>query len=455
MISLQCEIDQVASVEPLRIIGAVSAVRGLVVLIEDLPIPVGSLVSIHASNGVRRGEVVGFEHGKTIAMLYGQIAGVRQGDRVIGEHCSPTVSIGDGWRGRVINALGEPIDGGPNLFGGRPVALDPDPAGAMSRERISTALATGVRSIDSLLSIGRGQRVGVFAGPGLGKSTLLGSIARNTAADVNVIALIGERGREVRDFIETALGDEGLRRSVVIVSTSDESPLMRIRAMFVACACAEHFRDQGADVMLMMDSITRFAQAQRQVGLASGEPPATRGFTPSVFALLPRILERAGAMQGAGSITGIYAVLVEGEEITDPITDAVRGVLDGHIALSRDLAQRGHFPAIDVLRSVSRVADDVCDPMLIESRRRAIRIMADYEEVADLVQIGAYARGSSVASDIAIEMKPHIDHFLRQARDERCSPEDARQGLFEIVERAGAMEQSLRSARPSTPRNES
>lgn len=449
MTALQCEIEQLQSLEPLRITGTVAAVRGLVVLVDELPIPIGSLISIRAAGALRRGEVVGFERGRTVVMLYGQTAGVRPGDRVVGEHCAPTVAVGEEWLGRVMNALGAPIDGGAPPIGGSPMALDPDPAGAMSRERIATSLATGVRAIDGLLSIGRGQRIGVFAGPGLGKSTLLGAIARNTSADVNVIALIGERGREVRDFIETALGEEGLKRSVVVVATSDESPLMRIRAMFVACACAEYFRDRGADVMLMMDSITRFAQAQRQVGLAVGEPPATKGFTPSVFALLPRILERAGSLRDRGSITGFYAVLVEGEEIMDPIADAVRGVLDGHIALSRELAQRGHYPAIDVLRSVSRVADDVCEPLHIDSRRRAIKLMADYEDVADLVQIGAYARGSNPSSDLAIEMKPLLDAYLRQGARERTTMNQARDGLFELVERAGALEQSIQRAKPS------
>lgn len=443
MTALQCELGQLAALEPLRIAGTVSAVRGLTLIVEQLPAPVGALVSVQASGCIRPGEVVGFDRGHAIVMLYGQTIGVRPGDRVIGEQSAPTVSVSPELLGRVINALGTPIDGGAPVIGGSPMPLDPDPTSALSRQRITTPMPTGVRALDTMLTIGRGQRLGVFAGPGVGKSTLLGAIARNTAADVNVIALIGERGREVRDFMESALGDEGLRRSIVVVSTSDESPLMRIRAMLVASACAEYFRAHGADVMLMMDSITRFAQAQRQVGLAVGEPPATKGYTPSVFAMLPRILERAGAIEGCGSITGFYAVLVEGEEITDPIADAVRGVLDGHIALSRELAQRGHYPAIDVLRSVSRVADDVCDEHHILARRRVVKLLAAYEEVADLVQIGAYARGSNVESDLAIEMKPRIDEMLQQGAKEKSTFSEAKEALFEVVEQSGALAQSL------------
>lgn len=441
------ELERIRTFDPVQVAGSVVAVRGMTLHVEDLPIPVGSLVRLDAGEQDRFGEVVGFDSGRTLIMLYGQSTGVRAGDRVIGEHCSPTVNVGAAMLGRTIDALGRPIDGGGAIIGCAAVPIDPDPTGAMARRRITEPIATGVRSIDAMLTIGKGQRMGIFANAGLGKSTLLGSIARNTSADVNIIALIGERGREVRDFIESALGEEGLARSIVVVATSDESPLLRIRAMLVACAAAEHFRDQGADVMLLMDSITRFAQAQRQVGLAVGEPPTTKGYTPSVFSMLPRILERAGSIEGAGSITGIYAVLVEGEEITDPIADAARGVLDGHIVLSQQLAQRGHFPAIDVLASVSRVANDVCDEQHAMARQRLVQLCADYRDVEDLVQIGAYARGSNVSSDLAIEMKPHVDAMLRQGAMERSTFDEAKQAMFAVVEQAGVVEKSMSMGR--------
>lgn len=443
MTVFQSELDRLAGFDPVQVIGSVVAVRGLTLHVEDLPIPVGSLVRLDVGGQSRYGEVVGFDGRRTLVMLYGQSTGVRAGDRAIGEHCSPMVNVGAPLLGRTIDALGRPIDGRGAVLGCAARPIDPDPTGAMDRRRITEPIATGVRSIDAMLTVGKGQRLGIFANAGLGKSTLLGSIARNTAADVNIIALIGERGREVRDFIESALGEEGLARSIVVVATSDESPLLRIRAMLVACAAAEHFRDQGADVMLLMDSITRFAQAQRQVGLAVGEPPATKGYTPSVFSLLPRVLERSGSIEGAGSITGFYAVLVEGEEITDPIADAVRGVLDGHIVLSSQLAQRGHFPAIDVLASISRVADDVCDEQHMIARRRLVQLCADYRDVEDLVQIGAYARGSNLASDLAIEMKPHIDALLRQSAMERSTFDEAKQAMFAVVEQASVIEKSL------------
>ncbi len=437
------EIAQVSSIEPLKITGSVAGLRGLTLRVRDLPIPTGALVRIQSAGAERFGEVVGFDGADTLVMPYGPTSGVRSGDRVVGEQCAPVLNTGEDRLGRVLDALGRPIDDGPPLVGGAPMPLDPEPIPPTRRDRITTPIATGVRALDAMLTIGAGQRIGVFAGPGVGKSTLLGSIARRTSADVSVVALIGERGREVGDFLEKSLGDEGLRRAVVIVATSDESPLMRLRAMFAACATAEFFRDQGANVTLLMDSITRFAQAQRQIGLAVGEPPATKGYTPSVFAMLPRVLERAGRLRSGGSITGFYAVLVEGDEVTDPIADTARGVLDGHISLSRDLAQRGHFPAIDVLASVSRVADDVSDAAHIEARRRIIRLLAAHREIEDLVRIGAYARGSSVESDLAIDVKPRIDAMLRQSSDEAATLESAREALFTLTHEIGVLEQAL------------
>jgi FliI/YscN family ATPase len=320
--------------------------------------------------------------------------------------------------------MGEPIDGRPSIVDAVPRSIVAAPVSAMRRPPIHARLQTGVRAIDIAATVGRGQRLGVFAGPGVGKSTLLSMLARNTDADVIVIAMIGERGREVRDFIEHALGHEGLSRSVVVVATSDESPLLRVRAAHAASAIAEQFRDDGAHVLLMVDSITRFAHAQRQIGLAVGEPPATRGYTPSVFAALPVLLERAGALdprrvgQTAGTVTAFYTVLVEGDDMTEPIADAVRGILDGHIILSRALGHQGHYPAIDVLDSVSRLADTVATPEHIEHRRELVRLISAYKQVEDLVQIGAYSAGSNPKADRAIVLKARIDAILQQRVDE-------------------------------------
>lgn len=446
--------------QPLRVVGRVAGLRGLTVLAEDLPLPIGALVRIepgaaprgasldlpdgndrdHAAGagaGEVWGEVVGLARDHTVVMLLGQTPGIRVGDRVRGEQTAQTVDVGPALLGRVIDGLGRPIDDGPELAGTAPRALRPEPIGAMGRRRISKALHTGVRAIDLFATLGRGQRIGIFSGPGVGKSTLLGAVARRTDADVSVIALIGERGREVRDFIEQALGPEGLRRSVVVVATGDDSPLLRIRAALLACAAAEWFRDQGRDVMLMMDSVTRFAHAQRQVGLSVGEPPATKGYTPSVFAALPLLLERAGAVEGAGSITGLYTILVEGDDLSEPVSDAARGVLDGHIILSRKLAQRAHYPAVDVLDSVSRVADDVCDRVHVQARQHIMRLMAAYRDVEDLVQIGAYARGSNPEADVAIEFHPRIGELLRQGRDQAQAFDEARSVLVKLALEAG------------------
>jgi len=338
----------------------------------------------------------------------------------------------------MVNGLGATIDRGPPPHDLRSVPLIAPPVGAMDRARIRSMLPTGVRAIDLMTTVGKGQRLGIFAGPGVGKSTLLGMIARRTSADVNVIALIGERGREVREFLDDALGPEGRERSLVVVATSDESPLMRIRAANVACAAAEHFRDQGLDVMLMVDSITRFAHAQRQIGLSVGEPPATKGFTPSVFAALPSLLERAGAMEGrdgapGGSITAFYTILVEGDDVTEPVSDAVRGILDGHVMLSRTLANHAHFPAIDVLDSVSRVAPLIIDEEHKRARQAVMRLIASYREVEELVQIGAYADGSNADADAAIALKPRIDDLLRQGVDERAGFFNAKQSLLALA----------------------
>jgi flagellum-specific ATP synthase len=462
-------LETATHVQPLRIAGTVAAVRGLSVLVDELPIPVGSLVTVrpglHAS-ALTYGEVVGFTREHAIVMLLGQSVGVRAGDRVIGEEVTQTAPVGRHLLGRCVDGLGRPID----LLGAVPdtvrLPISPEPIPAMRRRKISQALATGVRAIDLFTTLGRGQRMGLFAGPGVGKSTLLGCIARNTAADVNIIALIGERGREVKDFIAHSLGEEGMARSVVIVATGDESPLLRIRAARLACTAAEYFRDRGLDVLLMMDSITRFAHAQRQVGLSIGEPPATKGYTPSVFASLALLLERAGAVEGAGvplvgasqtsvplanahwsaeagdqwhpsgSITGLYTILVEGDDMTEPVADAARGILDGHIILSRKLAHKAHYPAIDVLDSVSRVAEDVCTPEHNQARRQLARLLATYREVEDLVQIGAYARGSNPEADVAIDFQRQVNEMLRQPKAEGADFGQSRAAMLKLAKDA-------------------
>lgn len=427
--------------QPMRITGSVSALRGLTVLVEDFPVAVGALVSIRSAGGfgqqIAYGEVVGFTREHAVVMLLGHTSGVRIGDRVSAEQVAQTAPVGAGLFGRVIDGLGRPIDGKGAIRDTTPRPLHPDPVSALQRRRIDEPMCTGVRAIDLMTTVGRGQRLGIFAGPGVGKSTLLGNIARNCAADANIIALVGERGREVGEFLKQALGPEGLARSVVVVATGDESPLLRIRAALLACTAAEHFRDQGMDVMLMMDSITRYAHALRQVGLSVGEPPATKGYTPSVFAGLSVLLERAGAVMGGGSITGLYTILVEGDDLSEPVSDAARGILDGHVILSRKLAQRAHFPAIDILDSVSRVADDVVDRAHAESRRQIMRLLATYAQVEDLVQIGAYAHGSNPEADIAIEYRPRILELLRQGQEESYTFEEARSLLVRIAMESG------------------
>ena len=435
MTVLAPEIGAVRDAEPMGVVGRVGALRGLTVLADDLPAPVGALVEI---DGAAMGEVVGFDGGRSVVMTYGPSDGVRPGQRVILRRARPTASVGDGVLGRVLNGMGEPIDGGGAVRCSGRAPLSAPPIGAMRRARISEPLLTGVRAIDLMTPLGKGQRMGIFSGPGVGKSTLLGQIARGTSADVSVIALIGERGREVPEFIHESLGEEGLARSVVIVATGDESPLLRLRAARLACATAEHFRDEGRDVLLMMDSVTRFAHAMRQIGLSVGEPPSTRGYTPSVFAEMPLLLERAGVLTGReGSITGLYTILVEGDDMTEPVTDAARGILDGHIVLDRKLAHKGHFPAIDVLDSVSRVADAVTDEVHRAASSQIKRLMALYREVEELVRIGAYARGSDAETDVAIEFAPTIEGLLRQGIDEKPEFGASRDEMVKIAMQTG------------------
>jgi FliI/YscN family ATPase len=363
-------------------------------------------------------EVVGFRNGHLLTIPLGTTARIQAGDRLVRQPALASAPAGPALLGRVLDGLGRPIDGRGPLGEVEGAPLHPPAINPLSREQIVTPLGTGVRAIDSLLTVGRGQRVGVFGGSGVGKSTLLGMIARNTTADIAVIGLIGERGREVRSFIEHDLGEAGLARSVVVASTSDSPPLVRLRAGYLATAIAESFRDRGKHVLLMMDSVTRFAMAQREVGLATGEPPTTKGYPPSVFAMLPNLLERAGNVKGHGSITGIYTVLVEGDDTNEPIADTVRAILDGHIVLSRDLASRNHYPPIDVLQSISRTMPDVTS---VEHRMKAGVVrqwLATLRDSEDLVSVGAYVKGSSAKIDAALEHREAIERFLVQNVDD-------------------------------------
>ncbi len=405
------------ALRPAHVFGKVSKVVGLIAEGRGIRAPVGSVCQLLAEDGqdVREvpAEVVGFRDGACLFMPYGDLRGIAPGTLIRNTSTPPLFPVGQAFLGRVIDAFGNPLDGGEPLSPSRfnPI-FAPAPA-PMDRPRINEPMDVGVRAINGLLTLGKGQRVGIMAGSGVGKSTLMGMIARNTKADINVIGLVGERGRELREFIEKDLGPEGMARSVVVVATSDQSPLIRMRAAYAATAMAEFFRDAGNDVILMMDSVTRFAMAGREVGLAAGEPPTTRGYTPSVFAQLPKLLERAGK-NGKGSITGIYTVLVDGDDFNEPIADAVRSILDGHIVLTRDLADQGHFPAIDVLRSISRLRSDVTPKDALAAGRELIRLLATYRRVEDMVNIGAYARGANPEIDRAIDMIGPINAFLRQ-----------------------------------------
>jgi len=404
--------------------GRVTSLIGLVVSATGVDAELGELAEI--TTGRNRppvpAEVVGFRDGHTLLMPLGDAAGIGPGDPVLPLGRPFDVAVGDGLLGQVLDGLGRPLAQTTlSLAESRPaLAAPPSP---LERTPISERLSLGVRALDTLVPCGRGQRLGIFAGSGVGKSSLLGMIARSTQADVNVVALVGERGREVREFLERDLGD-ALSRSVVVVATSDQPALVRIKAAFVATAIAEHFRDEGKDVLLMMDSLTRFAAAQREVGLAIGEPPTTRGYTPSVFALLPRLLERAGT-SASGSITGLYTVLVEGDDMQEPVADAARSILDGHCVLTRDLAHRGHYPAIDILQSVSRLAGEITTAEIRASATRLRDVLAIHHDHADLIAIGAYQAGTDPRVDEAVELMPGIEAFLRQPVQETATADDA------------------------------
>jgi FliI/YscN family ATPase len=447
----QQRIDTVGCTLTLDLQGRIASMRGLVVEVKDFAAPVGAQCRIVTRNaGEIDAEVIGFRGDAAILMPLSEIGGIASGDKVFCVSGQLLIPIGPNLLGRVINGKGEPIDGkGPLLCHVRR-GVDTQPMRALDRVRIDRAISTGVRTVDAMMTCGCGQRMGIFSGPGVGKSVLLGMISRYTSADVNVIALVGERGREVREFIERDLGEAGLSRSIVVVSTSDEPAPVRVKAGFVASTIAEYFRDQGKDVLLLMDSMTRIAMAQRQIGLAMGEPPATKGYTPSVFALLPRLLERCGRSR-KGSITGFYTVLVEGDDLSEPVSDAMRGVLDGHLWLSRDLANRGHYPAIDVLESISRVMPDVTEREHQQLAREITRLTAIYRDIEDLVNIGAYAPGTNQQFDLAVQMHEPITQFLQQHIEDGVSLVEAVTALKELWAKAKAIGQNMTN-RDSTGR---
>jgi len=422
---------ELAELDAIRLGGRVTDVIGLVVEATGPGAPVGSLCRIGEGGRAIPAEVVGFRTGRVLLMPLGDLAGVAPGSRVVLVRERPAVRVGDGLLGRIVDGLGRPLDGRRAPEPQAEYPLYGERMNPLARRPIREPLDLGVRALNALLTCGRGQRLGIFAGSGVGKSALLGMMARYTRADVNVIALIGERGREVREFIERDLGD-GLARSIVVAVASDQPPLVRLHGAFLATTIAEHFRDQGRDVLLMMDSLTRVAMAQREVGLSVGEPPSARGYTPSVFALLPRLLERAG--QGPeGSITGLYTVLVEGDDMNEPIADTARSLLDGHVVLSRRLASEGQYPAVDLLASISRVMTDIV-PSDHQARANRVRAwLAAHRDAEDLIQIGAYAKGSNATIDEAIVRLPAIQAFLRQPLDERVGLEEAEAALAALV----------------------
>ena len=422
--------------DALRLNGRVSQVVGVIVESVGPASRIGEICHIHT--GRQRppipAEVVGFRGNRVLLMPLSGMGDIAHGNEVVAGGRSLSIRVDDGLLGRVLDGLGRPLDGRSLLLGGPDLSVVQSPPHPLRRQRVRDPLPLGVRAIDAFLTCGKGQRIGIFSGSGVGKSTLLGMIARNSTADVNVIGLIGERGREVRDFIEGCLGEEGMKRSVVVVATSDRPAIQRLKAAFVATAVAEHFRDQGLHVLLTMDSVTRIAWAQREIGLAIGEPPTTRGYTPSVFAVLPQLLERSGAGE-TGSITGLYTILVEGDDLNEPVADTVRGILDGHIVLTRDLAERAHFPAINILGSVSRLMPHITPDDHRTAANSIRRLAATYRSAEDLINIGAYTDGTNPDIDRAKAMIDDIRAFLVQTADEHCDWNDTIARLHALVAR--------------------
>lgn len=430
--------QRLKSRDTLQYLGRVQKIAGLMIESAGPKACMGDVCYIGAIDDNERvmAEVVGIQENKMLLMPYGDVKGIGTGSIIENTGHKLQIPVGDGLKGRIVNSIGEPIDGKGPVAETVLFPVDNHYANPLSRPRISESLSFGVKAIDGLLTIGKGQRMGIFAGSGVGKSTLMGMIARNIAADVNVIALVGERGREVLDFMEKDLGEEGMRRSILVVATSDQPAMMRSKCALVATAIAEYFRDQGQDVLLMMDSLTRFAQAQREIGLAAGEPPVSRGYPPSIYAELPKLLERSGRMK-KGSITGIYTVLVEGDDTNEPIADTVRGIVDGHIILSRTLAQRNHYPAIDINASISRLMFDIVDEKQLAMAKTLRDMLAIYNENYDLIAIGAYKKNSNPKVDKAIAYIDQINGFLTQRVNEKMTYEETLKLMEVLVETIG------------------
>lgn len=420
-------------IKPFKIYGKVIKALGLIVEAKGLNASIGDICEIISHEHSIEAEVVGFRDNVTLLSPLGEIYGIKPGDKIFLKGKQSYIKIDESILGRIIDGIGNPIDS-PLALTGTPYPIYREAINPLEREIIKEPLDLGIRAINALLTCGKGQKIGIMAGSGVGKSVLLGMIARYTSADVNVIALIGERGREVREFIERDLGKEGLKKSVVVVSTSDTPALARIRGAFIATAIAEYFREKGKDVLLLMDSLTRFAMAQREIGLAAGEPPTMKGYPPSVFKLMPKLLERVGAVKSGGSITGIYTVLVEGDDLTDPVTDAARSILDGHIVLSRDLANRNHYPAIDVLKSISRLMKEIVEEKHVQIAGKLLDILATYEKYEDIINIGAYKEGTNPQLDYAIKMIDKINDFLKQDINTKASFQESIEELYKIFE---------------------
>jgi type III secretion protein N (ATPase) len=426
--------EKLRATQTLRPVGRVVGVSGLLLRVQVPGVKMGDLVVVRGRGGDLPAEVISFGDGEALVLPLGELSGVGADDAVEGLGGGLEIGVGPGLVGRVLDGLGRPLDGKPLPSGLRQVPADRGPPPALRRRPVREPFATGVRAIDGFLSLGVGQRIGLFAGSGVGKSTLLGAIARGASADIIVVGLVGERGREVSEFLERSLGEEGRKRSIVVAATSDAAPVERLRAAHVATAIAESFRDEGKSVLLLLDSVTRVARAQREVGLAAGEPPAHRGYPPSVFAMLPRLLERSGQGE-TGAITAVYSVLVEGSDMDEPIADEVRGILDGHIVLDRSIAARGRYPAIDVVGSVSRVADQVTPPEVVRAAQRLRALLGTYEEKRDLVTLGAYEAGADPRLDRAIRAAPELERFLSQLASERSPLAETRQRLLELERR--------------------
>jgi flagellum-specific ATP synthase len=414
--------------------GRVSKVVGLTIESDGPEVDIGELCIIHASRGRKtiNAEVVGFKDNRVLLMPLGEMTGIGPGNLVIASNGVLKVGVGDGLVGRVIDGMGNPIDSKGPIKPERYYPINNQPPHPLNRKRITEPMVLGIKAIDGLLTVGKGQRIGIFAGSGVGKSTLIGMMARNTKADINVIALIGERGREVREFLEKDLQEEGLSRSVVVVATSDQPALVRLKGALLATAVAEYFRDQGRDVLLLMDSLTRFAMAQREIGLAIGEPPVSRGYTPSVFGVMPKLLERSGNSD-SGSITGLYSVLVDGDDMTEPVTDTARGILDGHIVLSRSLANRNQYPAIDVLASISRVMSDIVSSEHKKTANEIKKALAIYKDAEDLINIGAYVKGSNEKIDYSISVIDGIISFIEQQTFEKFTFDEILDSLYSVL----------------------